>query len=169
MSPIGTPVRLVGPGDNFPAAAPTGGLFSAWRQQGTQANLEVRDLQGNLVSTAATVDGVPDRPAVWIGSDRLAYVEKGTLRVVGLHAPIEAPALKVDHGSLAASPNGQLLAVQSTAGSIVLDLTPSPSQRLLDGATGFAWSAKGDLAFTIQRDNSTDLYILTQGKTSKIA
>src|SRR5205823_14358814 len=35
--------------------------------------------------------------------------------------------------------------------------------------TGFAWSAKGDLAFTIQRDNSTDLYILTQGKTSKIS
>src|SRR5256712_5827021 len=35
MSPIGTPVRLVGPGDNFPTAAPMGGLFSAWRQQGT--------------------------------------------------------------------------------------------------------------------------------------
>ena len=161
---------MVAPGSTFPAAAPTGGLFSVWRQvEGNQANLEVRDLQGNLVSTAATVDGVPDRPAAWIGADRLAYVEKGTLRIVGLHAPIEAPALKVDHGSLAASPNGQLLAVQSTAGSIVLDLTPSPSQRLLDGATGFAWSAKGDLAFTIQRDNSTDLYILTQGKTSKIS
>ena len=170
MSTMGTPVRMVAPGSTFPAAAPTGGLFSVWRQvEGNHANLEVRDLQGNLVSTAATVDGVPDRPAVWIGSDRLAYVEKGTLRIVGLHAPIDAPALKVDHGSLAASPNGQLLAVQSTAGSIVLDLAPSPSQRLLDGATGFAWSAKGDLAFTIQRDNSTDLYILTQGKTSKIS
>jgi len=170
MSPIGTPVRLVGPGDNFPAAAPTGGLFSAWRQQGTQANLEVRDLQGNLVSTAATLDGVPDRAAVWIGSDRLAYVDNGALRIVGLHAPLEAPALKVDHdGSLAASPNGQFLAVQSTTGSVVLDLTPGPTQRLLDGASGFSWSAKGDLAFTIQRDTGTELYLLTGGKTSKIA
>ena len=170
MSPIGTPVRLVGPGDNCPAAAPTGGLFSAWRQQGTQANLEVRDLQGNLVSTAATLDGVPDRAAVWIGSDRLAYVDNGALRIVGLHAPLEAPALKVDHdGSLAASPNGQFLAVQSTTGSVVLDLTPGPTQRLLDGASGFTWSAKGDLAFTIQRDTGTELYLLTGGKTSKIA
>src|SRR5436309_1396804 len=170
MSPIGTPVRLVGPGDNFPAAAPTGGLFSVWRQQGTQANLEVRDLQGNLVSTAATLDGVPDRAAVWIGSDRLAYVDNGALRIVGRRAPLEAPALKVDHdGSLAASPNGQFLAVQSTTGSVVLDLTPGPTQRLLDGASGFTWSAKGDLAFTIQRDTGTELYLLTGGKTSKIA
>jgi Big-like domain-containing protein len=169
MSPIGTPIRLVGPGDNFPSAAPTGGLFSAWRQQGTRTNLEVRDLQGNLVSTAATLDGVPDRAAVWIGSDRLAYVDNGALRIVGLHAPLEAPALKVDHGSLAASPNGQFLAVQSTTGSVVLDLTPGLTQRLLDGATGFNWSAKGDLAFTIQRDTGTELYLLTGGKTSKIA
>jgi Big-like domain-containing protein len=169
MSPIGTPIRLVGPGDTFPAAAPTGGLFSAWRQQGTRANLEVRDLQGNLVSTAATVDSVPDRAAVWIGSDRLAYVDNGALRIVGLHAPLEAPALKVDHGSLAASPNGQFLAVQATTGSVVLDLTPGPTQRLLEGATDFSWSAKGDLAFTIQRDTGTELYLLTGGKTSKIA
>ena len=170
MSTSGTAIRLVAPGGNFPAAAPTGGLFSVWRQApGNQANLEVRDFQGNLVATVATVDGVPDRPAVWIGSDRLAYADKGLLRIVGLHAPLEAPALKVDHGSLAASPNGQLLAVQSTAGSVVLDLSPAPTQRLVDGATGFAWSAKGDLAFTIQRANSTDLYVFSAGKTSRIA
>ena len=170
MSTMGTPIRMVAPGGNFPAAAPTGGLFSVWRQaEGSHANLEVRDLQGNLISTAATVEGVPDRPAVWIGADRLASVDGGTLRIVGLHAPLETPALKVDHGSLAASPNGQLLAVQSTGGSVVLDLTPAATQRLHDGATGFNWSAKGDLAFTIQRENGTDLYVLTEGKTSKIA
>jgi len=171
MSPIGTPVRLVAPGGNFPAAAPSGGLFSVWRQlQGNQATLEVRDLQGNLVSTVATVDGVPDRPAVWIGPDRLAYVDQGVLRLVGLQSPVVAATLKVDHdGSLAASPNGQFLAVQSTTGSVVLDLTPSTTRRLPDGATGFAWSSKGDLAFTIQRDKGTDLYVVADGKTSRIA
>src|SRR5207247_1631738 len=94
MSTMGTPIRMVAPGGNFPAAAPSGGLFSVWRQaDGNHANLEVRDLQGNLISTAATVEGV----------------------------------------------------------------------------TGFNWSAKGDLAFTIQRENGTDLYVLTEGRVSKIA
>ena len=170
MSPIGTPIRLVAPGGQFPAAAASGGLFSVWRQSpGNQASLEVRDLQGNLVSTVATVDGLPDRPAVWIGTDRLAYVDQGMLRLVGLRGPVVALTLKVDHGSLAASQNGQFLAVQSTTGSVVLDLTPSTTRRLLDGATGFAWSSKGDLAFTIQRDNRTDLYVVADNKTSRVA
>jgi hypothetical protein len=171
MSTMGTPIRLVAPGGNLPAAAPAGGLFAAWHQTpaGGQANLEIRDLQGNLVSTAVTIDGSPDRPAVWLGTDRLAYVDKGVLRVVGLHAPVEAPTPKVDHGSIAASPAGDLLAVESTGGSVVLDLATGASQRLADGAGGFAWSSKGDLAFTIQRPNGTEVYLLSGGKVARIA
>jgi hypothetical protein len=161
MSTQTTPIRLVVPGGSFPAAAPSGGLLAAWRPApGNQATLDVWDLQGNLQSTIATVDGVPDRPAVWLGSDRIAYLDKGMLRVAGLHAAIDAPKLKVDHGSLAASTSGQFRAVESADRSLVIDLTSSTApRRLADGATGFAWSSKGDLAFLIQQASGTDLMV----------
>jgi hypothetical protein len=158
----GTPIRLVAPGGSFPAAAPSGGLFAAWRQvPGNQATLEIWDLQGNLQSTVATVSGVPDRPAVWLDSDRIAYLDNGSLRVAGLHASVDGvQKLKVDHGSLAASSTGQYLAVESASGSLVLDLnSAATARRLPDGATGFAWSSKGDLAFVIQRASGSDLWV----------
>ena len=171
MSTLGTPIRLLAPGGSLPAAAPAGGLFATWHLAPAtgQANLEIRDLQGTLLSTAVTVEGSPDRPAVWLGTDRLAYVDKGVLHVVGLHAPVEAPSLKVDHGSLSASATGQLLAVESTSGSLLLDLTSGTSRRLPEGADGFAWSSKGDLAFTVQGPGGTDLYVLTAARETKIA
>jgi hypothetical protein len=171
MSALGTPLRELAPGATFPAAAPTGGLFASWSESsGNQTNLQIRDLQGNLVSTVATIDGVPDRPAVWLGADRIAYVDNGLLRIVGLHAPVNAPALKIDHGSLAGSPDRQLLAAQSTDGSMLIDLTTGVSRtRLPQGATGFAWSTKGDLAFVVQQDANTDLYLLTDRTYTKIA
>jgi len=160
MSTQTTPIRLVVPGGSLPAAAPSGGLLAAWRPApGNQATLDVWDLQGNLQSTIATVDGVPDRPAVWLGSDRIAYLDKGMLRVTGLHAAVDAPKLKVDHGSLAASASGQFLAVESADRSLVIDLTSATPRRLADGATGFAWSSKGDLAFLIQQASGTDLMV----------
>jgi len=171
MSAMGTPLHDLAPGATLPSAAPTGGLFASWSlTSGNQANLQIRDLQGNLVSTVATVDGVPDRPAVWVGSDRIAYADNGTLRIVGLHAPISIRTLKVDHGSLAGSADGQLLAAQATDGSLVLDLaTGAARTRLPRGATGFAWSSKGDLAFLVQQDAGTDLYLLADGQPAKIA
>jgi len=163
MTTNGAPIRLVAPGGSFAAAAPSGGLFASWHAApGSQANLEVWDLQGNLQSTVATVAGVPDRPAVWLDSDRLAYLDNGTLRIASLHGPVDAPKLKVDHGSLAASASGQYLAVETANQSVVLDLTAAPAaapRRLPDGATGFAWSSKGDLAFVIQKVSGTDLWV----------
>jgi len=161
MSTLSTPIRLVVPGGSLPAAAPSGGLFAAWRSApGNRATLDIWDLQGNLQSTVATVDGAPDRPAVWLDSDRIAYLDQGTLRVAGLHAAVDVPNLKVDHGSLAASATGQFLAVESADRSVVLDLTAgSAPRRLPDHATGFAWSSKGDLAFLIQQASGTDLWI----------
>ena len=169
MSTLSTPIRLVAPGGSFPAAAPSGGLFASWRPApGNKATVDIWDLQGNLQSTVATVDGAPDRPAVWLDSDRLAYLDNGMLRIASLHGPVEAPQLKVDHGSLAASASGQYLAVEVAKQSLVIDLTAASAaapRRLPDGATGFAWSSKGDLAFVIQQASGTELWVGSAGVT----
>ena len=63
MSAPGTPIRILVPGGNFPVAAPSGGLFTAWQvTSSNQATLGIWDLQGNLQGTLATVDGVPTEP-----------------------------------------------------------------------------------------------------------
>jgi Bacterial Ig-like domain len=163
MSTLGTPIRIVAPGGSFAAAAPSGGLFAAWHAAaGNQANLEVWDLQGNFQSAVATIAGVPDRPAVWLGSDRLAYLDNGILRVTSLHGLVDAPKLKVDRGSLAASISGQYLAAETATQSVVIDLTAGSAttpRRLPDGAAGFAWSARGDLAFVTQQASGSDLWV----------
>jgi dipeptidyl aminopeptidase/acylaminoacyl peptidase len=110
----------------------------------------------------ATVDGVPDRPAIWLGSDRLAYLDKGALRIASLQGPVDAPKLKVDHGSLAASASGQYLAVETASQSVLVDLTAASAatpRHLPEGATAFAWSSKGDLAFLVQRASGTELWV----------
>jgi len=159
MSTQGTLIRIVASGGSYPSAAPNGGLFADWQEHSDQATLEVRDLQGSVqVASAATVSSHPDRPAIWLGSDRLAYLNDGVLRIVDLHATaITAPALKVT-GTMAASRNGLLLAVTSDNGSLILDLTSMTTTPLPAGATGFAWSPGGQLAFFIPRAGSTDLY-----------
>ena len=171
MSAKGTPLRDLASGATLPAAAPTGGLFASWNiNSSNQASLQIRDLQGALISTVATVSGVPDRPAVWVGSDRIAYLDNGALRMVGLHTSVSLPTLKVDHGSLAGSADGQLLAVESTNGSEVIDLSTGVVRtHLPQGATGFGWSPKGDLAFLVQRDSGSDLFLLADAGPSKIA
>jgi hypothetical protein len=172
MSANGTPLRVLAQGATLPSAAPTGGLFATWSlASGNQASLQIRDLQGNPLATVATVDGVPDRAAVWVGPDRVAYLDKGQLRVFGLHTPVNlTTTFRVDQGSLAGSTDGQLLAAQTTDHSVVIDLASgAPRTQLPQGATGFAWSSKGDLAFLVQRDGGTDLYLLVNGRYARIA
>jgi hypothetical protein len=172
MNASGTPLRVLAQGATLPSAAPTGGLFASWNLgSNSQATLQIRDLQGNLISSVATVKGVPDRPAVWVGSDRVAYLDHGTLTVFGLHTPVKlTETYKVDQGNLAGSADGQLLAAQTTAGSSVIDLaTGSPRTQLPQGATGFTWSSKGDLAFLLQHDAGSDLYLSIAGKYARVA
>lgn len=176
MSAGGTPLRLVAPGATLPSTPPTGSMFAAWTLlANSQARLDVFDLQGNLVSSVATVEGTPDRPAIWVGTDRLAYVDGGNLHLVDLHgAPVAlSTTIKVDHGSMAASPSGTLVAVESRDGAVFVDLTktpPSVTPLLHPSATGFAWSAKGDLAFLVQADSASDLYVAPDGQAaSKVA
>jgi Bacterial Ig-like domain len=170
MSPSGTPIRLLVPGGNFPAAAPSGGVFAAWEvTPSNQANLGIWDLQGKLQGTIATLDGVPDRAPVWIGSDRIAYINQGRLLVVDTHgAQVNARGIKMQRGSLAGSPLGQLLAVESVDGlSTVIDLSSGSPSPLPGGATGFAWSSKGDLALLVQQPSGSALYIAAGGKNAQ--
>ncbi len=82
MSSLGTPIRILVPGGSLPAAAPSGGLIAAWQiAPGNQANLGVWDLQGVLQANLVTLGGVPDRAPVWIGQDRIAYVDHANHRV----------------------------------------------------------------------------------------
>jgi hypothetical protein len=169
MSPLGTPVTVVAANATLPSAPASGDIFAAWTLSGgNQATLDVHDLKGNLIATVASLNGTPDRPAVWVGTDRLAYVANGHLQLVDLHGnKLPLPAVNVAQGSVAASPNGTLIAVEGVDGSVVIDLTGGASAPLHAGASGFAWSSKGDLAFIVQHDSRTDLYVASDGKNGR--
>jgi hypothetical protein len=170
MSTQGTPIRLLVQGGSFPAAAPSGGVFAAWQMTSSnQANLGIWDLQGNPQGTVATLDSVPDRAPVWIGSDRIAYVKQGMLAIVDTHGgQVNAPPTRLKRGSLAGSPLGTLLAVESLDGSMVIDpSSASPPTRLQAGATSFAWSSRGDLAFVVPQPSGSYLYTAAGGKDAQ--
>ncbi|HEY9287777.1 MAG TPA: Ig-like domain-containing protein, partial [Candidatus Dormibacteraeota bacterium] len=168
LSPSGTPLHNLAPGSTMPSAPTSGNLFAAWTVRGGQASLDVRDLQGNLVGTVATVNGTPDRAPIWVGSDKLVYLDGGNLKLVDLHGnQLALPTLsKVQQGSIEASPSGTLLAVETVDGSVVVDLSMPAATvtQLVTGATGFEWSLKGDLAFLVQQSSNSNLYIAADGK-----
>src|ERR1700682_232446 len=138
MSALSTPIRLVVPGGNFPAAAPSGGVFAAWQvTSNNQVNLGIWELQGHVQGTLATADAVPDRAPVWIGNDRIAYVNQGRLSIVDAHgAQVYPRTIRVQRGSVAGSPLGTLLAVESVDGSGLIDLTPGSPLPLAAGGAG---------------------------------
>ena len=167
LSARGVALHQLAVNATMPSAPASGDLFAAWSLNGSQATLDVRDLQGALIATVATIDGTPVQPAAWLGTDRLAYVDGGEVKVVDLHGtPVQLPhRLRVDHGSIAGSPNGNLLAVQTVDGSVVVDLAALSTVTLHSGATGFDWSS-GKLAFVVQQDSGTDLYVAADGKNA---
>jgi hypothetical protein len=168
MSSLGTPIRMLVPGGSLAAAAPSGGLIAAWQvAPGNQVKLGVWDVQGTLQATVATLSGAPDRAPVWIGEDRIAYVDQGRLHIVDLHGTqASGPALRVGNGRLAASPTSPRLAVEGADGSVVLDLRAGPTTTSLPAGAGeFAWSAKGDLALVVRQGAGTDLYVAADGQS----
>jgi hypothetical protein len=169
MSTPNVPIRLVVPGGSFPAAAPSGGVFAAWQvTSGNKASLGIWDLQGNSQGTIATLDSVPDRAPVWIGSDRIAFINQGQLAIVDVHGGhVNGRAVRMQRGSLAGSSVSSLLAVESVDGSTVLDLASGSLSSLPAGATGFAWSPKGDLAFAVPQPSGSYLYVATGGKNAQ--
>ncbi len=169
MSTSSAPIRLLVPGGTFPAAAPTGGVFAAWQvTSSNQANLGIWDLQGNSQGTIATLGTVPDRAPVWIGSDRIAYINQGRLVTVDVRGgQVNGRAIRMQHGSLAGSTLGSLLAVESVDGSTVMDLVSGSLSPLPAGATGFAWSPKGDLALVVPQPSGSYLYVAVGGKNAQ--
>ena len=167
MSSLATPIRLVVPGGSLPAAAPSGGLIAAWQvAPGNQVMLGVWDMQGVLQANLVTLGGIPSRAPVWIGEDRIAYVDQGRLHVVDLHGTqLGGMTLSVGRGRIAASPTSPRLAVEGQDDSVILDLRAAGSSTSLPtGATSFAWSSKGDLAFLVRQGAGTDLYVAADGQ-----
>src|ERR1700730_7931952 len=172
MSSLGTPIRILVPGGSLPAAAPSGGLIAAWQiAPGNQANLGVWDLQGVWQANLVTLGGVPDQAPVWIGQDRIAYVDQGRLHVVDLHGTqASGITLSVKQGRFTASPTSPRLAVEGADASVVLDMrTTGSTTSSTTGASGFAWSSKGDLAFLVRQSASTDLYVGDGQSFQKVA
>jgi hypothetical protein len=168
MSSQGTPIRILVPGGSLPAAAPSGGLIAAWQvASDNKVSLGVWDLQGVPQASLVTLDSAPDRAPVWIGEDRIAYVDRGRLHIVDLHGTqISGSMPSVSQGRVAASPTNPKLAVEGTEGSVILDLRTAGSPTSLpSGANGFAWSSKGDLAFVVRQGASSDLYVAPDGQT----
>lgn len=164
MSPKGSFLRRLATG-TYPAAAPAGGLFAFWQTDANRAALEFGPLDASSQpATLATIDGAPDRAPVWLGSGRLAYLDAGKLRVVDLRGtPSQTPEVSVS-GSLAASPDGALLAVETREGVLVFDLrTGKASPALPAGATSLAWSRTNDLAFVTGQAGNQQLFVAHGG------
>jgi len=167
MSPQGTFVRRLAPRASNPAVAPSGSSIAYWRvESATEASLQVSALDddGSHAVKVTTVGTPPDRSPVWVGSDRLAYVDGGQLRVVDLRGAVN-PGLKFNvSGSLAASPDGKSLALETPNGPALYDIGASAQSPLPTGASKFSWSARGDLAFVVSQTAVVQLWILPHEK-----
>lgn len=163
MSPSGKFVRPLATDVLYPAAAPQDGTVAFWHPAGDRYAL-METTTGDLAGQAnqlAIVTGPPSAPPVWLGADRIAYVDAGQLHVVDLlgnPVPLAAP-IPVS-GAAAPSLDGHRLAVQTPAGAAVYDLTSGRSTALPEGATAFSWSPKGDLAFAVQNPTGSALFVL---------
>ncbi len=169
MSPKGSFLQRLAAG-NYPAAAPSGGLFAFWQTEADRSTLRFGALDGSGGDPVvlATVSGAPDRAPVWLGKDRIAYVDAGQLRIVDLHGALiqGLPTVNVS-GSLAASPDGTLLAAETPDGASVYDArTGKLLNGLRTGATGFTWSAANDLVFVIEQPGNPQLWLLPHGQPS---
>jgi hypothetical protein len=110
----------------------------------------------------ATLDSVPSQAPLWIGSDRLAYLDSGTLRIVDLNGSTSPVTLTVN-GSVSAAPDGQALAAQTPSGPVLFSLATGSGTSLPDGATRFSWSAASDLAFVVDKPAEQDLWVMRHG------
>src|SRR5438132_968604 len=170
MSPKGSFLQKLASGGRYPAAAPAGGLFAFWQMSGNRGTLVYGALDGSGGDPVAlaTIDGAPDRAPVWLGKDRVAYLDAGRLRVVDLHGAQVQLASSVNvSGSLAGSPDGTLIAAETLSGSSIYDAgSGKVSKPLPQGATGFSWSSSNDLAFVIEQPGNPQLRLLAHDQTA---
>lgn len=164
MSPQGTPVRRLAPRATLPSAAPDGRHLAFWRLEGgTQASLWVTasDEDGSHAARVASLQGVPTRPAAWVGNDRLAYADGSTLRLVDLRGgPLPLSIAMVPNGAVAATPDGRVLATPTRQGPTLFEVASGRSQVVSAGtATELAWSTHGQLAFILSQPSGSQLWV----------
>lgn len=173
MNPQGTFVRRLAPRANLPAVAPDGRHLAFWRLDGpNQASLWVTaiDEDGSHASKVASVQIAPDRPAAWVGNDRLAYTDAGSLRLADLQGTLLPLSIAVAaDAAVAANPEGTALATMTAQGPTLLDVGSGRSQVISAGtATEFAWSTRGQLAFVLSLPSGSQLWINSPDGLKKI-
>lgn len=174
MNAQGTFVRRLAPHATLPAVAPDGRHLAFWRVDGAnQASLWITavDEDGSGAAQVASVQSVPDRPAAWVGNDRLAYGDGATLRLVDLQGTALPISLAISPGApIAASADGRALATSTSLGAALMDVTAGQSQVISAGtATEFAWSTSRLLAFVLSQPSGSELWIDGPAGLKKIA
>jgi len=165
LSPQGTAVRRLAPRGSDPSVAPSGGQFAFWRTDSSgEVSLMVSGLDedGTAAVKVASPGAQPTQPPLWVGPDRLAYVDGGTLHLVTLLGS-SVPTLRLSiTGSLAASRDGRLLVAETPDGPVVYDPAARRIMRQLPpGASRFAWSPRGDLAYVTPGPVGAELFVLS--------
>jgi Big-like domain-containing protein/WD40 repeat protein len=174
MTPQGTLVRRLAARATLPALAPDGRHLAFWRQdRPDQSGLWVStfDDDGSHAIQVATVGGVPNRPATWVGSDRLAYDDGGTLRLVDLQGNPPPLTIAITPGASAAAINdGRFLATATADGATLFDVASGQSKVVSAGvATAFAWSPDGRLAFILSTAAGPQLWVAAPDGLKQIA
>jgi Tol biopolymer transport system component len=174
MTPQGTLVRRLATRATLPAIAPDGRHLAFWRQdRPDQSSLWVSafDDDGSHATQVASVSGVPNRPATWVGSDRLAYGDGGTLRLVDLQGTPPPLTVAITPGASAAAINdGRFLATATADGATLFDVATGQSKVVSTGtATAFAWSSDGRLAFILSAAAGPQLWVAAPDGVKQIA
>ena len=165
MSPRGIFIRRIAQDVISPVVAPQQGRVAFWRRT-TDGYALMETVSSATVEEAtqlASVKTAPQAAPIWVGSDRVGYVDGGVFHLVDLQGDPVSTALINVSGAAAGSSDGRRLAVEGPSGSAVYDLASGASIALTPGATGFSWSSHGDLAFIVQRSQSSELWILRAG------
>jgi len=174
MNPQGTLERRLAAHAGLPSMAPDGRHLAFWRLDGTNhASLWVSaiDDDGSHATQVASLPGTPTGPATWIGKDRLAYGDGGTLHLVDLQGTQLPLNVAIVPGSpVAATADGHILATLTAQGPTVLDTASGRSQVIMAGtATDLAWSTQGQLAFILSQPSGSQLWVDAPDGLKKVA
>lgn len=174
MTPQGTLVRRLATRAALPAVAPDGRHLAFWRQdRPDQSSLWVSafDDDGTHATQVARVGGLPTRPATWVGSDRLAYGDGSTLRLVDMQGTALPLTIAITPGASAAAVNdGRFLATATADGATLFDVASGQSKVVSAGAaTTFDWSADGRLAFILSAASGPQLWVAAPDGLKQIA
>ncbi len=134
----------------LPRWSPSGTALAFWRMTPEGAQLAVAprtaNAQGMGAGEVLAESGDASIAPVWLGDDRLAFVDSGQVKVVRIGTKdaqtLTAPAVR-PLGELTVSPDGRYLAVPAGDSLHILDLQQKRKSLALPGAEAVAWSVDG--------------------------